>query len=176
MKKFMFCALLCLGLCLSSMLAKAQVIYRATPIAITAVPTVCVNQFNQDFPDKPGATWEKHTASGTVSNLDKIHFVVRFNHETRATRARYRDNGQGVSVITFLGVQIPDNIRAKAASLYPGFVLTSGERIKSVSKGQEVYRLRFRVRAAKRVAYFDEQGNELKLANLDSSLTLEDGQ
>ena len=111
-------------------------------------------------------TWEKQTASAKGNAITR--YVASFTEQTKTvTRARYTNNGTGLSATTYYTAeQLPTVLQDSAATNYPNYKLESGEKILYIPTKQNLFRIRLRKGAQKLVVYVDNNGNELDKGDL----------
>lgn len=135
--------------------------FTAQKVSAESVPQVVRDAQAADFPETTVTMWEKQTKTGVKGNTG-IRFVAIFQLDGAKTRARYYNDGKGISATSYLTAkQLPQAVQDAAKANYAAYTLTSGEKIQVMSKGTVVYRVRLRKGAQKLVAYVDENGKEV---------------
>ena len=144
-------------------------------VSADAVPVSVVNTQTVTFPNTTVDRWEK--ASGTIKGKSGTRYIAIFKQFDQRVRARFTENGSGISATTYYaGPKLPQAIQDAATANYEGYKLRSGEKIQSLKgNGKEVYRIRLRKGAQKLVVYVDETGKEIEKKNMPSEITEDEG-
>lgn len=144
--------------------------YKVQVVDADDVPSAAITAQERFFSGISVNRWEKHTISGKENSKDR--FVAAFKKDGQNTRARYTQEGIGISATTYyLGSQLPQAIQDAAAANYAGYKLVSGEQIQLLEKSDEAYRIRLRKGAQKLVVYVDEHGDELDKPEVPTEMT-----
>lgn len=148
-----------------------QLSFTVQKVDASAVPQVVLDAQANAFPGVAVKLWEKQTATGPKSATG-ARYVATFTVDGSSTRARYYANGKGISATSYmLAAKLPQAIQDAAKTNYPDYTLMSGEKIKLMSKGTFVYRVRLRKGAQKLVVYMDETGKVVSKDSLPSDVT-----
>ena len=147
---------------LTALATQAQATWTRSVVKETEVPIAVKNTQTVMYPNVKVDRWEK--ATGTVQDKSKTKYIAIFKQFGQRVRARYQENGSGLSATTYyLGSKLPQAIQDAAAANYSEYKLRSGEKIKGLAGGQkEVYRIRLRKGAQKLIVYVDAGGKEIE--------------
>jgi len=160
-----------LAIFLISMITFGQSNFNLTVIQASDVPQAVKDQQNAKFPNINVEKWEKNTFTKKAGKPSEW-FVAVFKENNNRVRSRYANDGKAISATTYyLAAGIPQNIKDDAVSKYPGFTVTSGEKIKNFNSGKEYYRVRLKKGSSKLVLYYNPDGTEVKKENLPDEIT-----
>lgn len=144
-----------------------------TVVQESEVPSAVTSTFKTKYNPSKIVRWEKRTWQGK----DKLHtkYVVIFDQDGLRQRARYMDDGSGISATTYYWLKnvekLPEAVKNYASTKYPDFKLESGEKELNLKKGTYVYRIRLRKgKATKLVVYVNENGEEINKDNVDKEI------
>lgn len=138
--------------------------FMAKKIAESEVPQSVKSSFSSDFPGVQVRKWEKHTK---YAKQEKVRYVAVWNNsENLVNRARYKEDGNGISASVYYWFKnkdkLPQHIKAAATKLHPDYELTAGEKITGLKQNKLTgYRLRLTKSGEKLIIYVDEQGNAM---------------
>lgn len=136
------------------------------------VPANVKSSFESDFGGVNLIRWEKYNGF--------IKYVAVFdNSDQIRSRARYKEDGKGISATTYYWLKkvdkLPQGIKDYASSKYSGYKISAAEKEMSLQdKSKYAYRLKLRKGATKVTVYLDESGKELDKNSLSKDLTTEE--
>jgi hypothetical protein len=172
MKSTILLPLLLVSISLQSHAQQYKGNYDLYDVSASDVPAMVIDAFNDDFKASV-IKWQKGVYTGTKKSTTR--YIAVFDLEGLRTRARYQEDGKGISYSSFyirktVGT-LPEEVKEFWKSNYPDWLLPSAEHIRSLLSEKEVYRLRMRQGSKKLVAYVDESGKELERSSLSQELT-----
>lgn len=139
----------------------------------SVVPSEVKSSFSSDFSGITPIKWEKHTFKAKNGKM-YYKYVSVFDKDGLRHRARYKNDGTGLSVTAYYWFKkvenLPDAVKNYASVKYPDFKLNSGEKEKSLKSGKYVYRIRLKKGASKLVVYLNEKGEEVSKDNVDQEI------
>lgn len=163
-------AILLLLFVATAFVAKAQLTFKVEKVDASSVPQTVLSAQEQFFPGITVNIWEKQMATAKDKSGDR--YVANFQKDDQKTRARYYNNGKGITATSYyLAKELPQEIQNAAAANYPGYTLTSGEQIMWLAQSKSLYRIRLRKGAQKLVVYVDANGKEINRDDVPSEAT-----
>lgn len=136
------------------------------------VPANVKSSFESDFSGVNLIRWEKYNGF--------IKYVAVFdNSEKVRCRARYKEDGKGISATTYFWFpnvkKVPQGIKNYASSKYPDYKLVGAEKEMSLKdKSKYGYRVKLRKGGKKVTVWLDENGKEIDKNSLSKDLITEE--
>ncbi len=153
----------------------AQINFNIEVVPADEVPEAVLSAHNGYFPNISVLSWEKQTASGRNESLSR--FVASFKEADKTlTRARYLQNGEGITATTYHpGPKLPSVIKDAAAEHYADYTLMSGEKLLLLPTGKNIFRIRLRKGVSKKlVVYLNNDGEEISRKDIPKEVVEEE--
>ncbi len=152
----------------------AQINFNIQVIAAEDVPEAVLSSQAEYFSDISVLSWEQQTASGPNGSLNR--YVASFQEADKTvTRARYMENGVGITATTYHpGSKLPSVIQEAATENYADYRLMSGEKLLLLPTGKYLYRIRLRKGGKKLVVYLNKNGEEISRDDLPKEVVEEE--